>query len=105
MSKHKSKYERNRIKKSSSETNTPISMIDSEQLLCREDTDEQTKNLVSKILNDDGTLEAKTDACGDALISLWKQFPVMHKYIRETLYCVIQNTIKNKCKWEEEKLK
>jgi len=105
MSKHKSKYARNRTKKSASETNIPLSLIDSEQLLCREDTDEQTKNLVSKILNDDSTLEAKTDACGDIIISLWKQLPEMHKYIRETLYCVIQNTIKNKCKWEEEKLK
>jgi hypothetical protein len=94
MSKHKSKYARNRTKKSASETNIPISMIDSEQLLCREDTDEQTKNLVSKILNDNSTLEAKTDACGDVIISLWKQLPEMHKYIRETLYCVIQNTIK-----------
>ena len=105
MSKHKSKYERNRIKKS--ETDTTEKTIDSEQLLCREGTDEQTKNLVSKILNDESTLEAKTDACGDVLISLWKQLPEMHKYIRETLYCVIQNTIKNKCKWEggEEKLK
>ncbi len=105
MSKHKSKYERKRIKKSAPKTDTTIPMIDSEKLLCREDINEQTENLVSKILNDDSTLEVKTDACGDVLISLWKQFPGMHKYIRETLYCVIQNTIKNKFKWGEDQLK
>ncbi|MCJ7570941.1 MAG: hypothetical protein MUO82_03565 [Candidatus Thermoplasmatota archaeon] len=99
MTKHKSKYERNRIKRSVSKTDTPIQITESEKLLFREDTDEPTVNLESKILNDDCTLEAKTDACGDVLISIWKQFPEMHKYIRETLYCVIQNTIKNKCKW------
>ncbi len=51
------------------------------------------------------SLEMKTDACGDALISLWKQFPEMHTYIRETLYCIISNTIKNNCKWAKDQLK
>jgi len=103
MTKHKSKHARNRIKNPTSKEDIPT--IKSEKLLCREYTNEQREKLLSKILNDDSTLEMKTDACGDALISIWVQFPEMHTYIRETLYCVIQNTIKNQCNWKKGEIK
>ena len=45
MTKHKSKYARNRIKKSTSKENIPI--IKSEKLLCREYTNEQREKLLS----------------------------------------------------------
>jgi hypothetical protein len=105
MSKHKSKYSRERIKKSASKTDISLPIMKSEKLLCREYKDEQRELLLFKILNDDSSLEMKTDACGDALISLWKQFPEMHTYIRETLYCIISNTIKNNYKWDKDQLK
>ena len=105
MSKHKSKYERNRIKKSAPKTDISLPLMKSEKLPCRDYTDEQRELLIFKILNDDSSLEMKTDACGDALISIWKQYPEMHIYIRETLYCVITNTIKNNCKWGKDQLK
>ena len=92
MSKHKSKYTRNRIKNPTLKEDIPI--IKAEKRLCQEYTNEQREKLLSKILNDDSTLEMKTDACGDVLISIWVQFPEMHTYIKETLDCVIQNTIK-----------
>jgi hypothetical protein len=94
MTKHKSKHARRRIKNSILQTNTPIPIRKPERPIRKECAENKQDNLLFKILNDNSDLETKIDTCGDAIINLWLIHPEMHTYIKETLNCVIQNTIK-----------
>jgi hypothetical protein len=67
--------------------------------VCPECAAEKSKEVTKAIfaLGDKGyTLEMVIDGCGDALITLWKNYPEIRKYLAQTLTCIEEHTVKEK---------